>query len=144
MRREGEDMPHIIVEYSANIRGRIEPENLIECVHQAALRTGVFPVGGTRTRAAERSCYRIADGHPDNAFVHITLRIGHGRDLETRRRAAEESFREVCKFLEPLFQGSPLGISLEVQEIDPAVSLKKNNLHEHVRARQDRKAEKAP
>ena len=137
-------MPHIIVEYSANIRGRIEPENLIECVHQAALRTGVFPIGGTRTRAAERSCYRIADGHQDNAFVHIMLRIGHGRDLETRRRAAEEVFREVCKFLEPLFQGSPLGISLEVQEIDPAVSLKKNNLHEHVRARQDRKAEKAP
>lgn len=137
-------MPHIIVEYSANIRGRIGPEKLIECVHQAALRTGVFPIGGTRTRAAERAFYRIADGHPDNAFVHVTLRIGHGRDLETRRRAAEEVFGEVCKFLESLFQGSPLGISLEVQEIDPAVSLKKNNLHEHVRARQAGGTEKAP
>ena len=137
-------MPHIIVEYSANIRRQIGPDNLVECVHQAALRTGVFPIGGTRTRAAERSCYRIADSHPDNAFVHITLRIRHGRDLETRRRVAEEVFREVCKFLEALFQGSPLGISLEVQEIDPAVSLKKNNLHEHVRARQGRKTEQAP
>jgi len=48
-------MPHIVVEYSANLRGRIEPEELIECVHRAALRTGVFPIGGTRTRAAERS-----------------------------------------------------------------------------------------
>ena len=137
-------MPHIIVEYSANIRERIGPEKLVECVHEAALRTGVFPIGGTRTRAAERSCYRVADGHPDNAFVHIVMRIGHGRDLQTRRRAAEEVFGEVCTFLEPLFQSSPLGISLEVQEIDPAVSLKKNNLHEHVRARQVRKAEKAP
>lgn len=136
-------MPHIIVEYSANIRGRIGPEKLVECVHEAALRTGVFPIGGTRTRAAERSCYRIADGHPDNAFVHIVLRIGHGRDLATRRRAAEEVFRGACAFLEPLFQASPLGISLEVQEIDPAVSLKKNNLHEHVRARQGREAEKS-
>ena len=129
-------MPHIIVEYSANIRDQLGPEKLVQCVHEAALRTGVFPIGGTRTRAAERSCYRIADGHPDNAFIHIMMRIGHGRDLETRRRAAEEVFREVCRFLEPVFQGSPLGISLEVQEIDPAVSLKKNNLHEHVRARQ--------
>ncbi len=137
-------MPHIIVEYSANVGGRMSPQSLVECVHEAALRTGVFPIGGTRTRAAERSCYRIADGHPDNAFVHIVLRIGHGRDLETRRRAAEEVFGEVCKFLEPLSQSSPLGISLEIQEIDPAVSLKKNNLHEHVRARQGRKAEKAP
>jgi 5-carboxymethyl-2-hydroxymuconate isomerase len=136
-------MPHIIVEYSANIQGQIGPESLVRCVHDAALRTGVFPIGGTRTRAEERSCYRIADGHPDNAFVHIVLRIGHGRDLETRRRAAEEIFRDVCQFLEPLFQRSPLAISLEVQEIDPAVSLKKNNLHEHVRARQERGAAKA-
>src|SRR5215472_369866 len=137
-------MPHIIVEYSANIREQLGPENLIQRVHEAALRTSVFPIGGTRTRAAERSCYRIADGHPDNAFVHVAMRIGSGRDLETRRRAAEEVFGEVCKFLQPLFQGSPLGISLEVQEIDPAVSLKKNNLHEYVRARQGLKPEKAP
>ena len=137
-------MPHIIVEYSANIRGRLAPEDLVERVHEAALRTGVFPIGGTRTRAAERSCYRIADGHPDNAFVHVVLRIAHGRDLETRRRVGEEVFREVCNYLEPLFQQSPLGISLEVQEIDPAVSLKKNNLHEHVRARQGRPTEREP
>jgi 5-carboxymethyl-2-hydroxymuconate isomerase len=137
-------MPHITVEYSANIRGKIGPQSLVDRVHEAALRTGVFPIGGTRTRGVERSCYRIADGHSDNAFVHVVLRIRHGRDLETRRRVAEEVFGEVCKFLEPLFQSSPLGISLEVQEIDPAVSLKKNNLHEHVRARQGLKPEKEP
>ena len=137
-------MPHIIVEYSANIRGRLAPEDLLGRVHEAALRTGVFPIGGTRTRAAERSCYRIADGHPDNAFVHVVMRIAQGRDLETRRRVGEEVFREVCNYLEPILQQSPLGISLEVQEIDPAVSLKRNNLHEHVRARQGRAPEREP
>jgi 5-carboxymethyl-2-hydroxymuconate isomerase len=134
-------MPHIVVEYSANLRARIGPEELIGCVHQAALRTGVFPVGGTRTRAAERSCYRIADGHPDNAFVHVVLRIAHGRDLATRRRVGEEVFGAVCKYLEGLFERSPLGISLEIQEIDPEVSWKKNNLHEYVSRRQGAAAE---
>jgi 5-carboxymethyl-2-hydroxymuconate isomerase len=129
-------MPHIVVEYSANLRGRIEPEELIECVHRAALRTGVFPVGGTRTRAAERTCYRIADGHPDNAFVHLVLRIAHGRDLATRRRVGEEVFGAVCKYLEGLSERAPLGISLEIQEIDPALSWKKNNLHDYARRRQ--------
>ncbi len=133
-------MPHVIVEYSANIRDRIGPETLVKRVHEAALRTGVFPVGGIRTRAAERSCYRIADGDPENAFVHVVLRIRHGRDLETRRRAGEEVFGEVCACLDPLFQSSPLGISLEVQEIDPEVSFKKNNLHEYVSTRQQREA----
>jgi len=129
-------MPHVVVEYSANLRGRIGPDALIECVHQAALRTGVFPVGGTRTRAAERPCYRIADGHPDNAFVHVVLRIAHGRDLATRRRVGEEVFGAVCKHLEGVFERSPLGVSLEIQEIDPAVSWKKNNLHEYVHRRE--------
>ena len=108
---------------------------MIDCVHQAALRTGVFPIGGTRTRAAERSCFRIADGHPDNGFVHVVLRIAHGRDLATRRRVGEEVFGAVCKFLEGVFERSPLGVSLEIQEIDPEVSWKKNNLHEHVQRR---------
>lgn len=136
-------MPHIIVEYSANLRERIGPDKLIDCVHQAALRTGVFPVGGTRTRAAERADYRIADGDPENAFVHVVLRIRHGRDIETRRRVAAEVFGAICEFLDPLFQRAPLGISLEVQEIDPAMSLKKNNLHEYVSARLSRGVEKA-
>src|SRR5919204_4635488 len=121
-------MPHIVIEYSANIRGQVGPEDLVARVHDVALLTGVFPVGGIRTRAVERTCYRVADGHPDNAFVHVVMRIRHGRDLETRRRAGEEVFREVCQYLEPLFERSPLGISLEVQEIDPDVSFKKNNL----------------
>jgi len=128
-------MPHIVVEYSANLRTRLGPQDLIDCVHQAALRTGVFPIGGTRTRAAERSCFRIADGHPDNGFVHVVLRIAHGRDLATRRRVGEEVFGAVCKFLEGVFERSPLGVSLEIQEIDPEVSWKKNNLHEHVQRR---------
>ena len=131
-------MPHIVVEYSANLGGRVDPAELVGRVHEAALRTGVFPVGGIRTRAAERTCYRIADGHPDNGFVHVVLRIRHGRDLATRRRAGEEVFGELCNYLEPLFERSPLAISLEVQEIDPDVSFKKNNLHEYVGARQAR------
>ena len=129
-------MPHIVVEYSGNLAGQIEPAALVARVHEAALRTGVFPLGGIRTRAAERSCYRIADGHPDNAFVHVVLRIRRGRDLETRRRAGEDVFRALCEYLEPIFQRSPLAISLEVQEIDPELSFKRNNLHEHVLARQ--------
>ena len=129
-------MPHIVVEYSGNLRARIRPEDLIACIHEAALRTGVFPVGGTRTRAAERSCYRIADGEPDNAFVHVVMRIAHGRDLATRRRVGEEVFDALCKYLGGVFEHSPLGISLEIQEIDPTVSWKKNNLHEYVQRRQ--------
>jgi 5-carboxymethyl-2-hydroxymuconate isomerase len=129
-------MPHIVVEYSANIRDRMGLDGLIERLHATAIGTGVFPLGGTRTRAAERTHYRVADGHPDNAFVHVTLRIGHGRDADTKAQAARAVFDALCAHLAPLYDAIPLGISFELQEIDPALSFKKNNLHEYVSARQ--------
>ena len=129
-------MPHIIVEYSSNLREKIAPQRLVDVLHEAALTTGVFPIGGLRTRAAERSVYRIADGDAANGFVHVVLRIGHGRDADTKMRAARIVFDALCEHLKPTFDAGPLGISLEVQEIDPVLNLKLNNLHDYVKRRQ--------
>ncbi len=128
-------MPHIIVEYSSNLRTQINLPGLVDRVHEVALDTGVFPLGGLRTRASERVDYRIADGHPDNAFVHVTMRIGHGRDVPTQQRAAQSVFDAVCVYLQPVFERIPLGISFEVVEIHPVLNFKKNNLHDYVKAR---------
>jgi 5-carboxymethyl-2-hydroxymuconate isomerase len=127
---------HIVIEYSAGLRGRLELPAVLAAVHQAALSTGVFPIGGIRTRAYEAEHYVIADGHPDNAFVHLSLKVGHGRDLETRKRACETIFEAACRHLAPLFEALPIGISLEMQEIDPVLTYKKNNLHDYVKRRQ--------
>ncbi len=129
-------MAHIVIEHSANLRGRLDVPQLVRALHQAALGTGIFPVGGLRTRAYEASAYCIADGHPENAFVHVSVRVGHGRDLPTRRSACERIFAAACDQLAPLYETTPLGISVEMQELDPQLSLKKNNLHEHVKRRQ--------
>jgi 5-carboxymethyl-2-hydroxymuconate isomerase len=127
---------HIVIEYSAGLRGRLDLPAFLAAVHQAALSTGVFPVGGIRTRAYQAEHYVIADGHPDNAFVHLSLKVGHGRDLETRKHACETIFEAACRYLAPLFEALPLGISLEMQEIDPLLTYKKNNLHDYVKRRQ--------
>ena len=128
-------MAHIIIEYSANLRGRLDVDGFLRAVHEAALATGVFPVGGIRTRAYEAQHYVIADASPDNAFVHISLKVGHGRDLETRRRACEAIFEVACRQLAAVYEQLLLGIALEMQEIDPVLTFKKNNLHEHVKRR---------
>ena len=129
-------MPHIVVEYSANLRDRIGLPALIDTLHATALSTGVFPLGGTRTRASERTHYRIADGHPDNGFVHVSMMIGAGRDVGTRQRAAQQVFDALVAHLAPLYAQAPLGLSLEVRELDPLLSFKHNNLHDYVAARQ--------
>ena len=133
-------MPHITIEYSANLAGKVDFPRFLAVVQESALATGVFPVGGIRVRAYQADHYRIADAHPDNAFMHVMLRVGHGRSVETRRRACEAIFGTICEQLETLYRAMPLGISLEMQEIDPAFSFKKNNLHEYVNARQGKAA----
>jgi 5-carboxymethyl-2-hydroxymuconate isomerase len=136
-------MAHIVIEHSSNLRGRLDLPRLIEAVHQAALATGIFPVGGMRTRAYETQSYRIADGHPDNAFVHLSIRVGHGRDLATRRKACEQIFNAACDALGGLCDSIPLGLSVEMQELDPELSFKKNNLHQYVKTRQAEEASRA-
>jgi len=128
-------VPHIVIECSANVRERTDLSALVASVHAAALGTGVFPEGGIRTRVAERTDYLVADGDPANAFVHVALRIGRGRDLATRQRAASAIFDAVCERLRPASDVSPLAISLELTEIDPDLSFKSNNIHEYVERR---------
>jgi 5-carboxymethyl-2-hydroxymuconate isomerase len=128
-------MPHLVVEYSANLTPSVNLQALIDHLHQSALATGVFPLGGLRTRAEERKIYKIADGHPDNTFVHVTMWLGHGRDEATKLAAAKHVFDDLLAFLQPVFEKAPIGISLNMQELDPVLNFKQNNLHEYVKRR---------
>ena len=129
-------MPHAIIEYSANLESELDFPRFLTALRDSALATGVFPIGGVRVRAYRADHYVIADGHPDNAFVHIMLRVGHGRDLATRKRACEAIFATACEQLAALYERIPLGISLEMQEVDQVLTFKQNNLHEYVKRRQ--------
>ncbi|RTL69293.1 MAG: 5-carboxymethyl-2-hydroxymuconate Delta-isomerase [Hyphomicrobiales bacterium] len=128
-------MPHLIVEYSANLEGDLDMRRVIDALHAAALDSGVFPIGGVRVRAARRDLYKIADGHPDNGFIHVQARIGMGRAPEVRQKAAELIFERLKSVTAEVFTRRPLGLSLEIVEIDPVGSLKHNNLHEAVAKR---------
>ncbi len=129
-------MPHILIEYSANLEDQLDFPAVLKALGDAAVATGVFPLGGIRIRAYPTTHYRIADGHPDNAFIHVLLKVGHGREAATRQRACEAIFSVLSEHLDGAYQRLPLGISLEMQEIDPVLTFKRNNLHDYVKRRQ--------
>jgi 5-carboxymethyl-2-hydroxymuconate isomerase len=128
-------MPHLTVEYSANLEKQIDVIDLLHKVHDAALATRVFELGAVRTRAARRESYVVADDHPENLFVAIWVRVAQGRDAETRRRLGKTIFDTVCNYLEKIYERTPIAISLEVQEIDSTAAFRKNNLHAIVKER---------
>ncbi|MCY4565410.1 MAG: 5-carboxymethyl-2-hydroxymuconate Delta-isomerase [Gammaproteobacteria bacterium] len=125
-------MPHLIVEYSSNLEEQMDLDGLMTRLRDRAVATGVFPLGGIRVRGERRDRYLVADGAPGNGFVHLTARIGHGRDEETRRAAAEALFEVLATHMQAIFDERGLGLSFEMVEVDPVTSLKKNNLHERL------------
>ena len=131
-------MPHLIIEYSANLEKHAEIQELVDGLHRTAMGIDGLPVGGLRTRAQKREVYQIADRHPDNAFVHLVLRLGHGRPLEKRREFGDVLFAALCEQLDPVATTSPLAISFEIQEIHPELTWKKNNLRDYM-AKRERK-----
>lgn len=131
-------MPHISIEYSASLDAKLDIDALIRTLHEAALATGLFEVAAVRTRARRFDHCLFADGDPANGFIAVTVRMGHGRPLEKRQALGEALFKAASSHLEPLFAAGPLGLSLEVQEIDPVLNFKRNNLHARLaKARED-------
>jgi 5-carboxymethyl-2-hydroxymuconate isomerase len=129
-------MPHQIIEYSANLESRMDIQTLVDGLHDTAVGIEGLPIGGLRTRAQRRENYQVADGHRDNAFVHLILKLGHGRTLEKRREIGDAIFAALCELLEPVSSTSPLAISFEIQEIHPELTWKKNNLRDYMARRE--------
>ena len=126
-------MPHFIVEYSSNIEEDLDIDDLLSKLHATALETGLFALGGIRVRAERRDHYIIADGKEDNAFLHLIARIRAGRTLEARKEAGEKIFATFCEALAPHYDTRPLALSFEIQEINPDLSFKQNNIHSYLK-----------
>lgn len=121
-------VPHQVIEYSANLESRVDIAELVRLLHETTASIDAFPRAALRTRVARRDRYCIADHDPDNAFIHVLLRIASGRSAEVKKAAGDKIFAALCEFLAPVQAESPLGISFEIQEIDPVFRWKRNNL----------------
>lgn len=130
-------MPHQVIEYSANLDAEMQVDDLVSALHETAAAIDALPLGGLRTRAVRRDHYAIADGHPDNAFINVTLRIAQGRTLEVRQDAGEKLFKALCDFIEPVFKKLPVSLSYEIQEILPDTRWKQSNIRDYLAKRAD-------
>jgi 5-carboxymethyl-2-hydroxymuconate isomerase len=126
-------MPHFTVEYSANLEMSIDMTDLCDVVREAALETGIFPVGGLRVRAVRCEHYSIADDDPDNAFIDIAGKVGVGREEKVRKAAAIMMFQKIEAHLEAHFGERPLALSFEIRELDANTNMKRNSIHEKLK-----------
>lgn len=123
-------MPHIIVEYTDNIKEADIP-GLLKKINRVFIeRNDIFPTGGIRSRAIELHDYCIADGAEDDAFVHATLKIGAGRKEEDKKATCDELFSVIKEHFSDQFAKRYLALSFELFEFSEAGTYKHNNIHQ--------------
>ncbi|NDK97557.1 5-carboxymethyl-2-hydroxymuconate Delta-isomerase [Photorhabdus bodei] len=122
-------MPHFYAECTENIREQANLPELFAKVNQALADTGIFPLGGIRSRAIWLDTWQMADGQHDYAFVHMTLKIGAGRSLESRQQVGEILFTLIKQHFASLMAQRYLALSFAMEELDPVLNYKQNNVH---------------
>ncbi|WP_432263081.1 5-carboxymethyl-2-hydroxymuconate Delta-isomerase [Cupriavidus sp. TMH.W2] len=123
-------MPHIIIEYTANVEDEARIPELMRVVSDALMaHADVFPPGGIRTRALRLDQYRMADGIEDDAFIHATLRVKAGRPKVITGQVCAELFAAMRAHLADLFARRYLGLTLELVEFDTHGFHVENNVH---------------
>lgn len=136
---EETDVPHLTIEYSANLAdeddiGRL-CEKLAACLR--SLRESdryIYPLGGIRVRALCCQQYCVADGRPDAAFLHANLKIGSGRSEAAKQATGNALFDIVTEHLSTQFETRGLALSLEINEFSESGTWKLNNLHSRLKA----------
>lgn len=126
-------MPHLTVEFSANLVENSNMAALCNALRRTLLESGLFELGAVRVRAITADHYAIADCHPDNAFADLRLRLGQGRS-ENERKALGTRLMEVASehFADQL-AAPHFALSLEIIEIDGRFSWKNNAIHPRTR-----------
>src|ERR1700751_5581771 len=123
-------MPHFTIEYSANLDSRIDMGAVVEVVREAAIETGIFPLGGIRVRAVRCEHYAIADGRNDYGFLDMVLRLGESPDVGAGKKAGEHILKALSAHLDPVFANSKFALSFDMQINDKETSWKRNNIHD--------------
>lgn len=123
-------MPHLIFEYTDNMGTEADIPGLLKKANQVLIaQGGVFPIGGIRSRAICLKDYCVADGTVDDAFVHLTLKIGAGRSDEAKKKTGDQLFQMICQHFATIFEKRTLALSMEIVEFSESGTWKQNNIH---------------
>lgn len=121
-------MPHLTLEYSDNLA--FDVQSLLKRLHADLAATGAIKLRGIKSRAIRQSEYRIADGDPGYAFVHINLLIREGRPLQVQKDAARRVMEALKDTFGERLEKGYLSLSVDIKEMREGVALTEHNIPE--------------
>lgn len=129
-------MPHLRFDYSSALADHADMAAFAEIMRRTLEATEIFALGGIRVRGHAATVEALSDGVGDAMFLDMVLRIGAGRSDAEKEAVCEALYAVARAWLEPRVIDLPFALSLELREIDPAVSRKDwNSMHAAVKLR---------
>ena len=125
-------MPHLIIDYSANLEEAIDMAGLCECLRIVATGLDAFPSAGVRVRAHAAQHYAIADGNPAHGYIDVSVRLRAGRELAVKQAATQALFAAAEAFIATVMAIRPIALSFEMRDIDPDLSPKTGTIRDHL------------
>ena len=121
-------MPHLTLEYTDNLDFETQP--LLAQLHSELVATGAINLKGLKSRAIRRGEYRIADGNPGYAFVHVNLLIREGRPPRVQRDIAQRIMAALKETFGDRFEDGHLSLSVDIKEMRQGMALTFHNIPE--------------
>lgn len=119
-------MPHLTLEYSDNME--VDVQSLLARLHEEVVATGAINLKGIKSRAIKHTQYRIADGDPDYAFVHVGLLIREGRPIEIQKEATQRVMKVLKETFGYLFEKRKLSLTVDLKEMRDGIALTDHNI----------------
>ncbi len=121
-------MPHLTLEYTDNLHFDVQP--LLARLHAELVATGAINLKGIKSRAIRHTEYRIADGNPEYAFVHVNLLIREGRPFEVQKDAAQRVLEVLKETFGDRFEKGHLSLSVDIKEMRDGIAQTFHNIPE--------------
>jgi 5-carboxymethyl-2-hydroxymuconate isomerase len=121
-------VPHLTLEFTDNLNFDVQP--LLARLHAELVATGAINLRGIKSRAIRHTEYRIADGDPDYAFVHVNLLIREGRPLDVQQDAAQRVLVVLKEAFGERLEKGHISLSVDIREMRDGIAQTFHNIPE--------------
>lgn len=110
-------MPQLTLEYTENV-SPVDFKALFSALHGILTDIGGVRIGNCKSRAVRHSDFHIADGAPEGAFVHLTVRVLDGRSLEWKTKLGAAMLETVKAHYGHTLDALALQITVHISELE--------------------------
>ena len=117
-------MPHLVLEYSANVPDEPDFDRALRRLHEAMTTVGPFDLANVKSRVVRHERFRVEDGSPDRAFVHLTVSVLAGREARVLRETGDALLAVLRESFPRARAERRCDFTVELREMRPELYLK--------------------